>query len=122
MKVLKNILSSFVIALAMTASSHVSAAEAMKPAEAIEVAVSKTQAALDALKAGASAEEVNKLIRAAADATGEIYSNYKTDKARDTAINKLKALRAKVKEGKNAEAEEGLNNSIKEIGSLKDLI
>jgi hypothetical protein len=125
MKVLKKVLLSSFVALAMMSSLNVSAAEAekaMKPAAAIEIAVSKGDAALAALKGGASAEEVIKLIKETSEATGEIFSNYKTDKARDTAIIHLKAVRTKLKEGQTAEAQEGLEKAIKEIQDLKNTI
>ncbi len=125
MKVLKKVLLSSFVALAMIGSLNVSAAEAekaMKPAAAIEIAVSKGDAALAALKGGASAEEVIKLIKETSESTGEIFSNYKTDKARDTAIIHLKAVRTKLKEGQTAEAQEGLEKAIQEIKDLKNSI
>jgi hypothetical protein len=123
MKVLKKILLSSFIALAMIGSLNVSAEEkAMKPAAAIEIAVAKGDTALAALKNGASAEEVIKLIKETSEATGEVFSNYKTDKARDTAIIHLKAVRTKLKEGQTAEAQEGLEKAIKEIQDLKNSI
>lgn len=99
MKVLKKILLSSFVALAMIGSLNVSAAEAekkVKPAEAIEIAVKKGNDALAALKSGASPEEVIKMIKETSESTGEVFSNYKTDKARDTAIIHLKAVRTKL--------------------------
>ncbi|MCX7097376.1 MAG: hypothetical protein NTV43_05645 [Methylococcales bacterium] len=123
MQIVKKMLLSLLVVLAMTVSVNVSAAEkTIKPAEAIEIALAKVQVVINAVKAGSSAEDVNKLIRDAMDATGEIYSNYKTDKARDTAIIHLRAIRTKVKEGKTAEVEEALQNALKEIDNLKSII
>jgi hypothetical protein len=123
MKVLKKVLLSSFVALAMMVSLNVSAEEkTMKPAAAIEIAVSKGDTALAALKNGASADEVIKLIKETSEATGEVFSNYKTDKARDTAIIHLKAVRTKLKEGQTAEAQEGLEKAIKEIQDLKNSI
>lgn len=123
MKVLIKVLLSSFIVLAMMVSLNVSAEEkAKKPAVAVEIAVSKGDEALAALKGGASAEEVIKLIKETSEATGEIFSNYKTDKARDTAIIHLKAVRTKLKEGQTAEAQEGLEKAIKEIQDLKNTI
>jgi hypothetical protein len=125
MKVFKKVLLSSFVALAMIGSLNVSAAEAekaMKPAQAIEIAVSKGNTALAALKSGASAEEVIKLIKETSESTGEVFSNYKTDKARDTAIIHLKAVRTKLKEGQTAEAQEGLEKVIQEIQNLKNSI
>jgi hypothetical protein len=123
MKVFKKILTSAVIALAMTSSLAVSAAEKTKPApEAVEMAVTKTEAALSALKSGGSAEEVNKLIKAASESTGEIYSNYKSEKVRDTAIIKLKAVRKQVTAGDKAGAEEALQKALDDIKSIKGMI
>ena len=123
MKVLKKVLLSSLVALAMTASLNLSAEEkVMKPAAAIEIAVSKGDATLAALKGGASADEVIKLIKETSEATGEVFSNYKTDKARDTAIIHLKAVRTKLKEGQTTEAQEGLEKAIKEIQDLKNTI
>jgi hypothetical protein len=123
MKVLKKVLLSSFIVLAMMVSLNVSAEEkAKKPAVAVEIAVSKGDEALAVLKSGASAEEVIKLIKETSEATGEIFSNYKTDKARDTAIIHLKAVRTKLKEGQTVEAQEGLEKAIKEIQDLKNTI
>jgi hypothetical protein len=123
MKVLIKVLLSSFIVLAMMVSLNVSAEEkAKKPAVAIEIAVSKGDEALAVLKSGASAEEVIKLIKETSEATGEIFSNYKTDKARDTAIIHLKAVRTKLKEGQTVEAQEGLEKAIKEIQDLKNTI
>jgi hypothetical protein len=123
MNVLKKVLSSVVVALAMTASLNVSAEEkTMKPAQAIEIAVTKGNAALAALKSGASVEEVTKLIKETSESAGEVFSNYKTDKARDTAIIHLKAVRTKLKEGQTTEAQEGLEKAIQEIQDLKNTI
>jgi hypothetical protein len=123
MKVLIKVLLSSFIVLAMMVSLNVSDEEkAKKPAVAIEIAVSKGDEALAVLKSGASAEEVIKLIKETSEATGEIFSNYKTDKARDTAIIHLKAVRTKLKEGQTVEAQEGLEKAIKEIQDLKNTI
>lgn len=125
MKVLKKVLLSSFVALAMMGSLNVSAAEAekkVKPAEAIEIAVKKGNDALAALKSGASPEEVIKMIKETSESTGEVFSNYKTDKARDTAIIHLKAVRTKLKEGQTVEAQEGLEKAIKEIQDLKNTI
>ncbi|MEN9896753.1 MAG: hypothetical protein RLZZ66_402 [Pseudomonadota bacterium] len=123
MKVLIKVLLSSFIVLAMMVSLNVSAEEkAKKPAVAVEIAVSKGDEALAVLKSGASAEEVIKLIKETSEATGEIFSNYKTDKARDTAIIHLKAVRTKLKEGQTVEAQEGLEKAIKEIQDLKNTI
>ena len=123
MKVLKKVLLSSFIVLAMMVSLNVSAEEKVKkPAVAVEIAVSKGDEALAVLKSGASAEEVIKLIKETSEATGEIFSNYKTDKARDTAIIHLKAVRTKLKEGQTVEAQEGLEKAIKEIQDLKNTI
>lgn len=123
MKMLKNILSTFIIALAMIVSLNAVAAEkTMKAPEATDAAVAKTEIALNALKSGSSAEEVNKLIKEASEATGEIYSNYKTEKVRDTAIIKLKAVRKQVTAGDKAGAEEGLQKALDDIKSIKGMI
>jgi hypothetical protein len=123
MKVLKKVL--FSIALALTISTSVFAESAetkVKPAQAIEIAVTKGNAALAALKSGASVEEVTKLIKETSESAGEVFSNYKTDKARDTAIIHLKAVRTKLKEGQTTEAQEGLEKAIQEIQDLKNTI
>jgi hypothetical protein len=123
MNALKKVLSSVVVALAMTVSLNVSAAEkAMKPAEAIEITASKAEVALAAFKNGSNADEIIKLIKETSEAAGDVDSNYKMGKARDTVIIHLKVVRNKVKEGQMAEAEEGLKNAIKEISDLKNSI
>ena len=122
---IKKILVSVAIVSAMICSFNVSATEAekkVKPAEAIDIAVAKGGVALEAMKGSASVEEVTKLVKETSEATGEIFSNYKTDKARDTAIIHLKAVRTKLKEGQKAEAQEGLEKAIKEIQDLKNTI
>lgn len=117
------ILSSFIIAFAMTTSFNALAAEKpMKAPEALEIAVTKTEAALSALKSGATTEEVNKLIKAASESTGEIFSNYKSEKVRDTAIIKLKAVRKQLTAGDKAGAEEGLQKALDDIKGMKDII
>lgn len=125
MKVLNKVLSSVAIAVALFSTSvlaETSAEKRVKPADAIEIAVKKGNDALAALKSGANAEEVIKLIKETSESTGEIFSNYKTDKARDTAIIHLKAVRTKLKEGQTAEAQEGLEKAIQEIQDLKNTI
>jgi hypothetical protein len=124
MKALKKVLSFFVMALVMTTSLNVLAAEpaTKKAPEAVEEAVKKGEEALSALKSGASAEEVNKLIKATAEATSEIYSNYKSEKVRDTSIIKLKAVRKQVTAGDKTGAEEGLQKAIDDIKSIKGMI
>lgn len=123
MKALKKVLSFFVIALAMVMYFNAVAAEKTKPAaEAVEEAVTKGEAALSALKSGSSAEDVVKLIKDTAEATGEIYSNYKSEKVRDTAIIKLKAVRKQVTAGDKAGAETGLQKAVDDIKSIKGMI
>lgn len=123
MNILKKVLSFFVIALALTVSFNALAAEkTMKAPEATDAAIAKTETALNALKSGSSAEEVNKLIKEASEATGEIYSNYKSEKVRDTAIIKLKAVRKQVTAGDKAGAEEGLQKALDDIKSIKGMI
>ncbi len=123
MKMLKNILSTFIIALAMIVSLNAVAAEkTMKPAEATDAAIAKTEVALTALKSGSSTEEVNKLIKEASEATGEIFSSYKTEKVRDTAIIKLKAVRKQLTAGDKAGAEEGLQKALDDIKSIKGML
>jgi hypothetical protein len=123
MKALKTIFSSFVIALLMTTSLNVFAAEkAIKAPEAVEAAVAKTQAALDALTSGQPAEEVSKLIKAASEATSEIYSNYKAEKVRDTVMLKLKTIRKQVIAGEKPEAEEGLKKAVDDLNGMKSII
>lgn len=123
MIVLKKILTSIVITLALATSFNATAAEKTKPApEAIEEAVTKGEAALSALKSGTGAEEVNKMIKDTSEATSEIYSNYKSEKVRDTAIIKLKAVRKQLTAGDKAGAEEGLQKAIDDIKSIKGMI
>jgi hypothetical protein len=123
MNMLKNIISTFFIALALAVSLNAVAAEkTMKPAEATDIAIAKTEVALNALKSGSSTEEVNKLIKEASEATSEIFSSYKTEKVRDTAIIKLKAVRKQLTAGDKAGAEEGLQKALDEIKSIKGMI
>lgn len=123
MTVLKKIVSSMAIAVALATSFNAIAAEKTKPApQAIEEAVTKGEAALSALKAGTGEEEVSKMIKDASEATSEIYSNYKSEKVRDTAIIKLKAVRKQLTAGDKAGAEEGLQKAIDDIKSIKGMI
>lgn len=122
MKFLQTVFSSLMLALIMLSSNAMAAEKTIPAPEAIAKASAATEAALKSLQSGASAEEVNKLIKDAAEAIGEIYANYKMDKKRDTAIIHLKAIRAKVSEGKKDEAEEALKNSVKEVSDLKNFL
>jgi uncharacterized protein (DUF4213/DUF364 family) len=126
MKVLNKVLSSVAIAVALFSTSvfaETSAEKKVKPADAIEIAVKKGNEALAALKSGATNDEVIKLIKETSESTSEVFSNYKTDKARDTAIIHLKDVRTKLKNGGQAsEAQEGLEKAIKEIQDLKNTI
>ena len=121
MKFLQTLLSSFAIVLMLLSFNSVAAEKKVDPVQTTDKAIAATQEALKALEAGSSAEEVNKLIKDAAEVTSEIYANYKTDKARDTAIIHLKAIRAKVTAGNKDEAKAALEQSIQEIGDMKKL-
>lgn len=122
MKFLQTLLTSFFLAMLMLSANATAAEKTIPAPEAIAKATAATEEALKALQSGASAEDVNKLIKDAAEATSEVYANYKMDKKRDTAIIHLKAIRAKVTEGKKDEAEEALKNSVKEVSDLKNFL
>jgi succinate dehydrogenase/fumarate reductase flavoprotein subunit len=123
MRVLLKIVSVAMLGGSMATPFNVLAAEkAIKPAQAIEQTVSKAQEAQNLLNSSGNAEEVIKLLKETAELGQEISANYKTEKARDTAIIHLKAVRTKVKEGKNDEAKEDLKNVIKEFSDIKGLI
>lgn len=128
MKMLKRILVSLIIAVSVTAVSAPAFAETdkgrvtYKPAESIDLTVSKIQLAIDAIQKGASSDEIDDLIKNAADFSKEINANDKVDRSRTKATSKLKAIRAKVKSGALPEAEQELKDVLKDFNDLKGLI
>lgn len=128
MNMLKNLALAFSLAAAVGALSSPAFAETdkgritYKPAESVEIAVSKIQLAIDAIAKGASADEIDDLIKNAADFSKEINANDKVDRARTKATAKLRGIRAKVKSGATAEAEQELKGVLAEFSHLKDLI
>jgi hypothetical protein len=128
MKMLKRILASLIIAVSVTAISAPAFAETdkgrvtYKPAESVDMTVSKIQLAIDAIQKGASADEIDDLIKNAADFSKEINANDKVDRSRTKATSKLKAIRAKVKSGALPEAEQELKDVLKDFNDLKGLI
>lgn len=128
MKTLKKILLSLSLAASMGAVSSAALAEndpgriTYKPAEAIDLSVEKSKAALDAIAKGASADEVAALIKDAADMSKEINANDKVDVVRSKITTKLKSARAHAKDSAMSEAQQELNDAIKAFGDLKGLI
>jgi hypothetical protein len=127
MKILKKILLSLSIAASMGAvSSSALAADpgriTYKPAEAIDLSIEKTKAALDAIVSGSSGEAVANLIKEAADMSKEINANDRVDVARSKVTSKLKSARAHVKASALQEAEQELRDAIKAFGDMKGLI
>ena len=125
---LKKFLVSMLIALSVVAISSPAFAETdkgratYKPAESIDMTVGKIQLAIDAIAKNASREEIDNLIKDATDFSKEINANDKVDKSRTKATSKLKAIRAKAKEGALPEIEQELKGSIKDFNDLKSLI
>jgi hypothetical protein len=128
MKILKKTYISLIIALSVAALSSPAFAETdkgrvtYKPAESVDMTVSKIQLAIDAFAKGASGDEIDNLIKDAADFSKEINANDKVDRARTKATSKLKAIRAKVKSGALPEAEQELKDTLKDFNDLKGLI
>jgi len=125
---LKKFLVSMLIALSVVAISSPAFAETdkgrvtYKPAESIDMTVAKIQLAVNAIAKNASREEIDNLIKDAADFSKEINANDKVDRSRTKATSKLKTIRAKAKEGALPEVEQELKDTIKDFNDLKSLI
>lgn len=128
MKLLRKVLLSLVIAGSMGAVATPVMAESdpgritYAPADAIKLMADKVQAAIDAVAAGSSAEEVSALVKDALDMGKEINANDKVDVARARASGKLKNVRNNAKKGSLDGAEATLKEALKEINDLSSLL
>ncbi len=128
MKTLKTILLSLFIAASMGAVSTSALAEVdpgritYAPAEAIDMVVTKIQAAIDGISHGANGDEAAALIKNASDASKEINANDKVDRDRSKANRKLKTAIKHAKESALQEAEQELRNAKKDFEALKSLL
>lgn len=127
MKFLRKVLLSLVIASSMGAiATPVMAADpgrvSYDPAEAIKLTSEKIQAAIDAVAAGSSADEVAGLVKDALDMSKEINANDKVDVARSRANGQLKKARNAAKKGSLDGVEEALQSALKQYGEIPGLI
>ncbi|MEI8208078.1 MAG: hypothetical protein D0528_06090 [Methylococcales bacterium] len=125
---LKKIAFAIVIATSMGTISSPVFAEAdagrivYSPTQAIDLVAGKVGTALEALKSGAKAEQVDDLIKDALSSSKEINASDKVFAARDKIHNKLKSARSSLKSGDKAAAEADLTAAQKAFTALKDLL
>lgn len=92
------------------------------PTAAIDLVAGKVGTALDALKNGQTADQVDDLIKEALSSSKEINASDKVFAARDKIHNKLKSARKHIKDGDNKSAEDDLTAAQKSFLALKDLL
>ncbi|PKM36192.1 MAG: hypothetical protein CVV06_12385 [Gammaproteobacteria bacterium HGW-Gammaproteobacteria-10] len=128
MKFLRKVLLSLAIASSMGAIATPVMAESdpgrisYAPVEAIKLTSEKIQAAIDAVAAGSSADEVAVLVKDALDMSKEINANDKVDVARARANGQLKKARSAAKKGSLDGVDEALQSALKQYGELPGLI
>ena len=127
MKTLKKFAIALFFAAAMGAVSTPAMAEdpgriVYAPGEAIDMAISKVAAAIDALSKGEDATKVSDLAKEALDASKEINANDRVDAARSKANNKVKSARTHLKSGDRQTAEQELRAAEKGFMDLKGLM
>ncbi|WP_404358891.1 hypothetical protein [Methylotuvimicrobium sp. KM1] len=128
MKFLRKVLLSLAIASSMGAVATPVMAESdpgrisYEPAEAIKMTSDKIQAAIDAVAAGSSADEVAALVKEALDMSKEINANDKVDVARARANRPLKKARSASRKGSLDGVEEALQSALKKYSELPGLI
>ncbi len=127
MKFLRKVLLSLAIASSMGAvATPVMAADpgriSYEPAEAIKLTSEKIQAAIDAVAAGSSADEVAALVKDALDMSKEINANDKVDVARARANRPLKKARSAARKGSLDGVDEALQSALKKYSELPGLI
>lgn len=92
------------------------------PADAIDLIISKVQAAIDTVAKGAEGEEATKVIKAALDSTKELNASDLVGMRVQRANTKLKTARGLAKEEKLQEAEQELRGALKMFQEIKGLI
>jgi hypothetical protein len=128
MKILHKIVLAAMVGASMGVFSTSAMAEASEgrivyaPAEAIDLAVKKIEAALAAATTGADAETIASLTKAASDASKEINANDKVDIARSRGNTVLKNARNAAKAGNIPEAEQLLRKALQDFTALKGLL
>lgn len=128
MKTLKIIALSSLVALAMGTFSSVALAEAgegrisYSPADAIDMVIGEIKKAQAAVAAGASGDEVYKIIKQGMDYSKEVNANDVVDRERARANETLKKARTMAKNNSMQGIEEHLQNAAKAFADLKPLI
>jgi hypothetical protein len=128
MKTLKIIALSSLVALAMGTFSSVALAEAgegrisYSPADAIDMVLGEIKKAQAAVAAGASGDEVYKIIKQGMDYSKEVNANDVVDRERARANETLKKARTMAKNNDMKGIEEHLTNAAKAFTDLKPLI
>jgi hypothetical protein len=128
MKILKTIVLSSLVALAMGAFSSVALAEAgegrisYSPHDAVDMVLGEIKKAQEAITAGKPSDEVYKIIKQGMDYSKEVNANDVVDRARAKANDILKKARTAAKEGDLKTAAEFLPPAAKAFADLKPLI
>jgi hypothetical protein len=128
MKNLKTIVLSSLIAMSMGAFSTVALAEAgegrisYSPADAIDMVLGEIKKAQAAVAAGATGDEVYKIIKQGMDYSKEVNANDVVDRERARANEILKKARTMAKNNSMKGIEEHLTNAAKAFADLKPLI
>jgi len=127
MKTLKKVVIALFFAASMGAVSTPAMAEdpgriVYAPGAAIDMAISKVAAAIDALSKGEDAAKVSDIAKEALDASKEINANDRVDAARSKANNKVKSARTHLKNGDRQTAETELRAAEKGFMDLKSLM
>jgi hypothetical protein len=128
MKTLKTIVLSSLIALAMGTFSAAVLAEAgegrvsYSPADAIDMVLGEIKKAQAAVAAGASGDEVYKIIKQGMDYSKEVNANDVVDRERARANETLKKARTMAKNNSMKGIEEHLEKAAKAFADLKPLI
>ena len=128
MKTLKTIVLSSLIALTMGTFSSTAMAEAgegrisYSPADAIDMVLGEIKKAQAAVAAGASGDEVYKIIKQGMDYSKEVNANDVVDRERARANEILKKARTMAKNNSMQGIEEPLQNAAKAFADLKPLI
>ena len=126
MKILKQLLLAFTIALSLGAVSTQALAEegriTFKPIDAINNVVKQIRATIHAIDGGAEGEVAYKMIMDALKLSKEINANDKVDIKRSRANGILKKARAEAKKEELQNADSHLKDAIKAFEDLKNYL
>ena len=127
MKSLRNLFLSLALASSLGAvSTSALAADPGRiiydPAQAIDLTVEKTRAAIATIDNGAEGEEAANAIKEAIDMNKEINANDVVDRNRQKAASHLKKARRAAKKEEMQPAEEHLRKALKGYESLKSML